>query len=271
LQRKKLHFVQSLARGLSVLQAFSAERPALRLSEIAQLTGLNMAAAQRFTDTLLQLGFLHRNRHREFLLGPKVLSLGFTYLNGNQLKAVAKGFLDEFADRHRRTMNLGVLEDDAVIFLYRRESQRFLKYDLQAGSRMPSYCTATGKTLLAGLADDALRAVLRSLELKPITSRTLTDPAALWADLMETRRRGWAVCDRELSLDLYSVGIPINDQEGRVAAAVNLSLSVEEARGERLRAMLAELMELGRGLSATFDYQGPYPAFPEPAPEGETL
>ncbi|MGA6925570.1 MAG: IclR family transcriptional regulator C-terminal domain-containing protein, partial [Desulfosarcina sp.] len=209
MNRKKLHYVQSLARGLSVLQAFTAEAPSLSLSNIARMTGMNTTAAQRFTDTLLQLGFLHRNRHREFMLGPKVLDLGFAFLNGSQLKRIAETYLAEFSKKHGRTVNLAVLDGDMIVFLYRREAQRFLKYDLQAGSRLPSYCTATGKVLLAALPDPALRNTLGSMAIEALTRFTITDPEALWVDLMETRKRGYSVCDREMSLALFSLAVPV--------------------------------------------------------------
>lgn len=249
-----------------MLQAFSAERPSLRLNDIAELTNMSPTAAQRFTDTLMQLGFLQRNRHREFRLTPKVLSLGFAFLNGSQLKQLARGFLDEFCQRHNRTTNLAILQGDQTVFLYRREAQRFLKFDLHAGSHLPSYSTGSGKALLAGLPDDELRELIAGMEPVPITSHTKTDPDDLWEDLMETRRRGYAISDREMNLGLYSLGVAVLDADGVTVAAINVSLSIEEAKGEYLERMTASLLEMGRGLSETLGYTGPYPSFPPVAP-----
>ena len=91
--RTPKHFIQSLARGLTVLQAFSAERPRLGLQQLAQVTGFNKTAVQRLTDTLMSLGFLGRNEYKEFYLEPKVLSLGFAYLNGSELRQLAETHL----------------------------------------------------------------------------------------------------------------------------------------------------------------------------------
>jgi IclR family pca regulon transcriptional regulator len=261
MDRKKLNFVQSLGRGLSVLQAFTAERPTLNLSEIARITGMNTTATQRFTDTLLQLGFLHRNRHREFMLGPKVLNLGFAFLNGSQLRKLALTYIAEFSARYSRTVNLGILDGDAVVFLSRHEAQRFLKYDLQAGSRLPSHCTATGKVLLAALPDQELRNTLEGMKMERLTRFTITEPIALWADLMETRKRGYSVCDREMSLALYSLAVPVLNQEHHVVAAVNLSLSADETQSNQLKAT-EQLTSLGRTLSGAMGYEGAYPLFP---------
>ena len=261
MKRKKLNYVQSLDRGLKVLQAFTAERPLLSLSEIARSTGMNVTATQRFTDTLLQLGFLLRNRHREFMLGPKVLNLGFAFLNGSQLKKLAETYIAEFSATHGCTANLAVLDGDAVVFLYRHEAKRFLQYDLQAGSRLPSYCTATGKVLLASLADPLLDHTLQGMNMESLTRYTITDPASLREDLMEIRRRGYSICDREMSLALFSLAVPVLNQEATVIAAVNLSLSADERKSKKELAG-EQLTMLGRSLSEALGYEGPYPVIP---------
>lgn len=264
--RKKINYVQSLARGLSVLQCFSTERPSLTLSEIARMTGMNTTAAQRFTDTLLQLGFLYRNQHREFMLGPKVLNLGFAFLNGSQLRKLAETYLAEFSKKYGLTVNLAILDGNAVVFLYRHEAQRFLKYDLRAGSRLPSYCTATGKVLLSALSDNVLRKTLNSMPMEPLTRFTITDSTILWSDLMETRKRGYSICDREMSLALFSLAVPVLNQEQKVVAAINLSLSADEAASRKKEAR-ERLESLGRMISGAMGYEGHYPSIPKSSTE----
>lgn len=260
--RKPLHFVRALARGLSVLQAFSAERPKMTLTEIAAATGLNLAATQRLTDTLLQLGYLGRDEAKRFYLGPKVLTLGFSFLGGSKLRQQAEPFLKEFSRRHSRTVNMGVLDGTEVVFLARAESERFLKFDLRAGSRLPAHLTGQGRVLLAALGDQELADRIEAIEMEKVTSHTVIDRSELMRDLMETRRRGYAVADRQLSLDLYSMGVPLLNGRGKVVAAVNLSLRTDEAKGEHLREMTGHLMGLGRELSAAMGYSGPYPVIP---------
>ncbi|MBU1276953.1 MAG: helix-turn-helix domain-containing protein [Proteobacteria bacterium] len=261
--------MQSLARGLKVLQVFSAEHPSLTLSQISGRTGFNVVAVQRYTDTLMELGFLKRNRHREFFLGPEVLSLGFAFLNRTQLKKIAEEYISEFSHRVKRTLNMAILDGCEVIFIYRKEVHRFLSYDLHAGSKLPAHCTGSGKCLLAGLDDASLKELLEKTDLCRVTAHTIVDSKELWKDLMLTRKRGYSIADREWISDLYSLGVPIINQEGKMEAAVNLSLSSEEAKGEHLQDMLAQFIELGRSLSAAMGYKGPYPVIPIADPSGD--
>lgn len=232
------------------------------MSQISERTGYNVVAVQRYTDTLMELGFLKRNKRREFFLGPEVLTLGFAFLNRTQLKKIAEEYISEFSERVNRTLNMAILDGPEVIFIYRKEVHRFLSYDLHAGSKLPAHCTGSGKCLLASLDDFSLRELLRTADLYRVTPHTIVDPDALWEDLMLTRRRGYSIADREWIADLYSLGMPIINQEGKMEAAVNLSLSIEEAQGAHLQDMLSQFIGLGRSLSAAMGYQGPYPVIP---------
>ncbi len=252
---------------MGILQAFTAERPSLKLTEIARITHMNATAAQRFTDTLLQLGFLHRSPQRDFMLGPKVLTLGLAFLNGSHLKRLAEIHIAEFAEKYRYTVNMGVLDGDEVVFLYRHEARRFLKYDLKAGSRLPSHCTATGKVLLAALPDKRLKGLLEHMNMEALTRYTITTPEGLRDHLIKTRRRGHSVSDREMSLALYAVGVPVLSQERQVVAAVNVSLSADAPQPKRAKA-LAELIALGRTLSQSMGYEGQYPLIPVTGADG---
>ena len=200
MQRKTKHFVQSLAKGFKVLQAFRQDRSILTLTQIASISGMSTPTAQRITDTLLDLGYLKRNHRKEFFLGPKVLTLGFAYLHGSQLTMMAGQYLEDFFQRHRWTVNLGVLEGTEVIYLVRREELRFLKYDVQPGFRLPANCTAMGKVLIAGLPDEEYQRRFSDPEVfVRMTSHTITDPEAFREDVKKVRIRGYAFCHRELS------------------------------------------------------------------------
>jgi IclR family pca regulon transcriptional regulator len=257
--RKHIHFTQSLARGLSILQAFSSENPRLTLTQLAEITEMNKTAVQRFTDTLMELGFIGRNKHKEFYLDHRVLSLGFAYLQGSELIKLTSFYLKEFSERIGKTVNMSILDDKDIIFLYRHEVHRFLKYDLRAGSKLPSHCTASGKVLLASLQDKELLKRIKFMNLEIMTSLTIVDRDKLIEDIRKTRERGIGICDREFSLALYSVAVPLLNQEKKVVAAINLSMSSEEAVGHVLDNAVREIVEQGRKLSGLMGYVGIYP------------
>ena len=113
-------FIKSLARGLSVLEAFSSQRFRLTLTELAQATGLSLAAVQRCTHTLLALGYLQRGERKEYSLGARVLSLGYSCLQGSELRKMARSHLRRFSEEIRATVNLSVLDDHSIFYLARK-------------------------------------------------------------------------------------------------------------------------------------------------------
>jgi IclR family pca regulon transcriptional regulator len=260
--RKTRHFVHALAKGFRVLQAFRQDRPTLTLTQIAQLSGMSTPTAQRLTDTLLELGYLKRNQRKEFFLGPKVLTLGFAFLHGSQLTHMAAQYLDAFFERYRLTVNLAVLEGFDVIYLARREQQRFLKYDVQPGLRLPANCTAMGKVLCASLPEDELEAILDRENFAHMTRHTIVDPDRFREELEKVRKRGYAFAHRELSLDVSAVAAPVIDLETGVVAAVNVALAADKAEGSELNEAIRRVLELGMELSTSLGYQGEYPVIP---------
>ncbi len=252
-------FLQSLARGLKVLESFTPERPRITLTELAEVTGLSLAAVQRCTHTLVSLGYLHRGEHKEFSLGPKVLSLGYSSLQGSELRRLAESQLKRLSRRLGCTVNLAVLDGPDVLILYRHEVQRFFKFDVQPGTKLPCHCTAMGKVLLAALEDTALKQILAGVKLQRLTPHTITRREQLLRELKEVRRRGMAESDREATPALYSLAVPLLNHEERVVAAINVSVLKAEESSSLPRGLMSSLVAEGRKLSEFLGYQGDYP------------
>lgn len=261
-QREPKHFINALARGLKILASFSADHPRLTLKELAEISGFNKTAVQRLTDTLIALGYLGRNRRKEFYLEPRILTLGFNYLNGSELRLLGDTHLRAFSHRIGQTVNLAVLDELEVIFVFRNEIRRFFGFGLREGSRLPSYCTSSGKVLLAGLPDEDLDERLDRINFEPLTRYTIMDKETLRANVEAVRKAGYGVADQEGTLALYSVAVPVFNYENRVVAAANISLQAEEHDPQEVKEMLDALREEGARLSASLGYSASYPGHP---------
>eukprot|EP01022_Parablepharisma_sp_SALTPOND_P021260 TRINITY_DN4115_c0_g2_i1.p1 TRINITY_DN4115_c0_g2~~TRINITY_DN4115_c0_g2_i1.p1 ORF type:complete len:593 (+),score=191.59 TRINITY_DN4115_c0_g2_i1:2828-4606(+) len=256
-------FVKSLAKGMRLLEAFSPARPRLTMTELAEATGLNKAAVQRLTHTLLNLDYLGRDQYKRYHLTPRVLALGQAFSGGSDLRRTAEPLLERFSRRMDCTVNLSVLEDREVVILIRHEVERFFKFDLQVGSHLPAYCTSMGKLLLAALPEAQLNQKLKSMKLERHTAYTITNQKELRAHLKQVRAEGLAQSDREASLALRSLAAPVLDGEGNVAAAISVSLPADDEQTLE-RKVRQELIELGRELSSLMGYEGPYPTLRPP-------
>ncbi|GAA2353568.1 IclR family transcriptional regulator C-terminal domain-containing protein [Saccharopolyspora halophila] len=215
-------YVQSLARGLTVIRAFDESRPEMTLSEVARSTNLSRAAARRFLHTLVQLGYVWTDG-RVFALTPRVLELGFAYLSSVSLPEIAQPYLEQLVSEVHESASVSVLDGSDIVYVARVPTSRIMTVSINIGTRFPAYATSMGRVLLADLPAGKLRSYLDEAELAPLGPRTITDRAELVAELERIREQGWALVDQELEAGLRSISVPIRDRYGRVVAAANIS------------------------------------------------
>ncbi len=258
--RDKEH-VKSLQRGLKILEILGRSSRWLTLTEIADLCRVNKTATQRFLNTLSALEYIKRDENKRYFLTPKILSIGFNYLNRSDLRTVAQPHIDNLSSVVNKTVNLVILDGTEVLFLYRKEKSRYLKYDIGVGSRLPAYCTSTGKVLLAGLDKRELRKRVTGMHFEAITGKTIRSARTLLKDIEQTRRRGYSICDQELSLDLYSMAVPLLDRKAAVSAAINVTMDARQKNSPEKQVIITKLMHTGQVVSELLGYRGPYPYF----------
>ncbi|MDX3411063.1 IclR family transcriptional regulator C-terminal domain-containing protein [Streptomyces sp. ME02-6977A] len=186
-------FVESLARGLTVLTAFGEGRSALTLTQVAQATGLARATARRALLTHARAGLVAPAAGHTFTLTPRVLSLGFPPLSRTSLPEIAQPHLTALAERVHESASLAVLSDsgEEIQYTARASAARVLSARVTVGTRLPARATALGRVLLA---------------------------------LPEVRARGYALVDEELEAGLRAIAVPVRDRTGRVVAALNVAL-----------------------------------------------
>ncbi|MFI6462624.1 IclR family transcriptional regulator C-terminal domain-containing protein [Streptomyces sp. NPDC050538] len=243
-------FVESLARGLTVLTAFGEGRAELTLTEVAQATGLARATARRALITYEHLGLVTPSGDRRFALTPRVLSLGFPPLSRTTLPELALPHLTALAARIHESASLAILVGDEIQYTARVATSRVMSVNIAVGTRFPAYATALGRVLLAD-------APPREHELRPLTPRTLTDPAALAAALETVRTQGYALVDEELEAGLRSIAVPVRDRTGRVVAALNTATHVTgRTVAEYVRDVLPELTATAGAIEADLRVAG---------------
>jgi IclR family pca regulon transcriptional regulator len=222
-------YSQSLERGLAILSSFSSARPLLGVSELSRHVRLSRSTTHRYVATLTALGYLQQDAAtRRYRLGPRVLDLGFSAINSMELREISVPHLQQLSDETGYTVNMAVLDRTDIVYIERcrssREGQREIDLNLHVGSRLPAYCTSLGKVLLADLDPQELEAVLGSVQLAKRGPNTLTQRAALVAELDRVRKSGLAVNNEELAYGLRSIAAPIRSKSGGAVAGINLAV-----------------------------------------------
>ena len=236
--------IQSLARGLQILDILSQSQDGISITELAVILAVDKGSASRLVATLARHGYAEKDQAtRRYHLGPQVVSLSRSVLNRLPMREIARPYLRQMMERTGECAHLAVPAQGRVLYIDQVESPATLRVNAQVGTLNPLHCTALGKVLLAfGAAE-----IPTSLE--EITPRTITDPARLSKELKLIRERGYAVDDEEFDLGVRCIAVPVRDFRGKVAGSVGISGPATRVTHARLPELAARVVEIGKALS----------------------
>jgi len=247
-------FIGSIGKCFRVLEALGADGQPMTLTALAAASGLDRSATQRITHTLGRLGYLRQHPDtRAWSLGTRLLEFGHTVLANDRLRACALPLLETLNQRTGETVNLMELEGQEIVYVARFPSRHAVSVDLHVGSRLPAYCTAAGRAILARMREPEARALLAASRRTRLTERTTTDLAGLEALLARVRADGYSVNDQEAFVGDLSVAAAIVDRTGTPVGAINIAVPTPRWQRRALERELAPLVvETARAISLEF-------------------
>ena len=190
-------FVGSVAKGFAVLHAFRRGQRELglrdlSLSQISEISGLDKSASQRFTNTLVELGYLEKDvRTRRYRPAIKLIDFYYTFIMSNRLAEIAMPRLIEASRTLGTTVNLCEADGTDVVYTLRVPHEKAFFRATIPGRRMPAFCTGPGIAILAHRPPEEVEAVLAASDMRPITEWTITEPKKVRKRIENARRRCW--------------------------------------------------------------------------------
>lgn len=218
--------IESLERGLRLLQLFAAAPRPATLSDMAKAADLPRATARRILHTLAKMGFVEGDG-KLFSLTPRVLSLATAYLSSNQVVAVLQPMMDRVAAQAQEVCSLAILHNSEAVFIARASPARVFSAGIDIGYRLPAFCTAVGRVLLSRLENEALADFLEAVKPEAMTPFTITDKEILPATIISDRSKGYSLVDREAELGFRSISVPVRRYDSAIIAAVNIGAHVD--------------------------------------------
>ena len=246
-------FMTTLARGLHVIRAFSGVDRRLTIADVSRATGLTRAVVRRCLYTLRELGYAGTDG-RTYSLQPRILNLGYAYLSTAPIPIAAQPVLEQLSEQIGEATSVAVMDDGDVVYVARAATRRIMAVTLGVGSRVPAYCTALGRVLLAAMPPHQAMRELSRRELVPHTRFTVTSRRHLEDVLAEARTEGFAVNDQELEIGLRAIAVPVRNVVGVTVAAMNVS--AQASRVTR-RELLEKALPLLRAAAARLGSQLP--------------
>ncbi|WP_439031553.1 IclR family transcriptional regulator domain-containing protein [Gordonia terrae] len=235
-------FIDALARGLNVLRVFSADTPALSLSEVAKKADLARPTARRILLTLVELGYV-RPGAGGYALTPRVLELGMAFIGALNLSDIARPHMEDLVLHTGESSSMAQLDGSDIVYIARVAVPKLIALRVDIGTRFPAMVTSQGRVLLADMNPDEVRAALAEPTRSGLPNPTYTD-LVVSELLAQTRERGWALADQDLAPGVRSIAAPVRDNRNHVRAAMNVTVhatetSIETLTGDHLPRLLA--------------------------------
>jgi IclR family pca regulon transcriptional regulator len=250
--------VNSLAKGLRVLEAFRHDRMEMTLSEAARAAGLDPGTAFRMLNTLVMLGYVARvPEGRRFRLTLKVIDLGLHAIGRADLRELARPILRSLVDEVSEAASLGVLDGADILYIERvRAGLTRLGVDIRIGTNIPAVSGIIGHAILAFLPAGERD---RVLAVQPRRGALATRPlprTQLLPLLATVRKRGYALQDSMFGNGLHILAAPVLDLDGYPLAAVSVAapsvrVSLEDLRARALGPVRAAAAEIARAVQAS--------------------
>lgn len=238
---------RSLARGLDILELLSEAPKGLALHEIARALELPKSSAFNLVRTLLDKQFIWFDAvSSRYALSLRAFELGSSVLAGTSAEAVLRRHMGEIYQQCNETVHCGVPDGREVVYVDKIESTQSIRMTSRIGARMPLYCTAMGRAILACMRDEEVEALLAGQRFEALTPHTVADCGALLRELAVVRARGVAVEREENNENVCCVGVAIHGREGRPQYAISISAPIFRAGEERLE-RYAQLLQQAQG------------------------
>jgi IclR family KDG regulon transcriptional repressor len=242
--------VQTLARGLMVLEKLAEAPDGLGITELAETFEVDKGSMSRILQTLSSYGFAEKDeRTRKYILGPQIVRLSRTVLTRMPLRESAKPFLQKLVELTGECAHLAILARGEALYLDQVESPSALRVTTGVGTMAPLHCTALGKVLLA-FADAPLAENLQSF-----TFRTITDPVSLRRHIEQVKNQGFALDDEEYNLGVRCIAVPVFDYRDHCVAAIGISSPISRLSLENITDVAKTVKEIGQTLTARLSFK----------------
>jgi DNA-binding IclR family transcriptional regulator len=247
--------IQSVRRATDIISLFCRSPQPLGITEIATALKLNKGTVWGLVTTLEQQRFLQQDPStRKYGVGPKLFELGMVYVGSLDINAKAARPAQALAARTGLNARIGIWDNGSVLitFLAVPRSEDYLSHQL--GPRVPAYCSAIGKALLAYLEPAELKNYVRNLDLVRHTRSTIASREQLRLDLAATRERGYSITREEMIPGLAALGAPVFGRNRTLMGAMSLSETPVKVLGKRLDRLSYELVRTAADISREMGY-----------------
>lgn len=252
--------VQSLTRGLSILEALAKGEGGLTLTDLAHRVQLPASTTHRLLATLERMGYVYQDGDLGlWCVGLQAFAVGTTFLANRDFVAQSHSYMRRLMEQAGETANLAILDGTEAVFVAQVQCHEMMRTLVRLGSRVPLHASGVGKAIFAALPDEQIDAILKVVGLPRITDNTIVAPETMWAALRVIRQRGYSFDDEEHARATRCVGAAIYDEHAEVLGAMSIAGPVSRLTDERIRQLGPVVAHTAEELTKRLGGKWPHP------------
>lgn len=250
------NLVKAIIKALTILELLNNENE-LSIAELSLKLKMQKSTVHRLLSTLRFKGYVVQNpvtlKYKNSL---KLFEMGNNMIEGLGLRREAQFFLEELNHKTNETINLAILDKYDIVYIDKIDSPEPVRIGLSIGKRVPAYCTALGKVLLAHMGEENIDTFLRHSCLERFTENTIYDKQILRAELQKIKEQGYSIDDEEYFYGLRAVASPILNYNGEVIASLSIAFPTVRyiSENDKLQEFIQEVKQTAKNISIRLGY-----------------
>jgi len=252
--------VQSLTRGLSILEALAGSAGGLTLTDVAQRAQLPPSTTHRLLSTLGKMGYVYQAEDLGlWYVGLQAFTVGTTFLANRDFVAQSHAYMHRLMEQAGETANLAILDGTEAVFIAQVQCHEMMRTLVKLGSRVPLHASGVGKAIFAALPDQQIDAILKVKGLPRITENTIVAMETMWAALRVIRQRGYSFDDEEHARSTRCVGAAVYDEHAEPLGAISIAGPSSRLGDERIKHLGPVVAHVAEELTRHLGGRWPHP------------
>jgi IclR family acetate operon transcriptional repressor len=252
--------VQSLTRGLSILEALATAEAGISLTDIAHRVDLPPSTTHRLLSTLEKMGYVYQSEELgHWYVGLQAFTVGSGFLANRDFVGQSHVYMRRLMEQSGETANLAILDGTEAVFVAQVQCREMMRILVKLGSRVPLHASGVGKAIFAALPDEQIDAILKVKGLPRITGNTIVAPETMWAALKVIRHRGYSFDDEEHAPGTRCVAATIYDEHAEPLGAISLAGPSSRLPDERIKQLGPIVAHTAEELTRKLGGRWPHP------------
>lgn len=239
--------LSSLLRALDLIDHMAAAGTPLSLQRLSDLVGRPAPTVHRLLRTLELRNYVE-NIDGGYRLTLKMFDIGTAVVSSIDIVSEARPICQRLCEALHETVNMAVRSGTSAIYITKIESPRSLRLVTNLGTRVPLYCTALGRALVAFEPEHVRSELMNQIDYEARAKNTVTSRSALEREVEVVRSQGYAVDNQAFQLGLVCIAAPVFNRFATLTAAISVSAPLErlprvvwEATGTQVRRTADEI------------------------------